>query len=192
MKVLFYASFLALLPSTGITQSQTPAPSLTHTRWVSVSGDRLTVVAGYYVIEYRDAKEGGGDWTLQGSGIAGGNGPSQLWLMHAPMAATTAFSVPSEAVAFMTAGDFNDGFATFLVDGEVVGTYDMYKRRERTLVVEGLPMRPHMLEVRMEGRKRPASASDHVAFYGGAALTKETVAMVDRPERHGPASDRPQ
>jgi hypothetical protein len=149
------------------------SPSAPEAFWVNRSGDRLTEVAGYRVAEYRNAGAGGMAWHLDGSGGDGGNGTSQLWLLAAPKRAETTFTEPSEAVAFMTSGDRNDGFATFLVDGVAVGTYDMYGGGERTLVVRGLPMRPHVLEVRMEGRKRPASLAAHVALYGGAALVIE-------------------
>ena len=150
-----------------------PEPPTPEAFWVGVSGDRLTEVAGYRVAEYRNAGVGGMDWRLAGTGRDGGNGPSQLWLLDAPRQATVAFAEPSEAVAFMTAGDHNDGFATFLVDGVAVGTFDMYGRGERTLVVRGLSMEAHVVEVRMEGRKRTGSQAAHVALYGGAALVVE-------------------
>ncbi len=160
-------------------------PSL-QVRWVDGSGDRLTTVAGYTVVEYRNAGEGGLEWALAGEGRDGGNGPSQLWLYDAPRRAFTALTAPSEAVAFMTAGDHNDGFATFLVDGVEVGTFDMHRRGEQTLVVEGLDRAAHHLEVRAEGRKSPRSQAAHVAVYGGAALSNEAVTWGRAPSPRAP------
>lgn len=153
-----------------------PEAGLPETRWVSGSGDRLTEVAGYLVQGYRDAGRGGLDWTLAGEGVADGWEHHQLWMMEAPMAARTTLPVPSEAVAFMMDGDQNDGIATFLVDGQEVGTFDMYHRSMQTLVVEGLPLGRHTLEVRMTGEKRRGARGDHVALWGGSALVREVVA----------------
>ncbi len=162
-----------LLLSLALLLTPLPPADSVNAVWVSASGDALREVGGYRVVEYRDAGEDGGDWHLMGDGATSGNGPSQLWLLRAPAAAAVALSLPSEAVAFMTAGDHNDGFATFLVDGVVVGTYDMYRRGEKTLLVRGLARRAHVLEVRMEGRKRRRSRDNHVAVYGGAALERD-------------------
>lgn len=169
---------LALLVSMS---SEAPHEVATHeeateVRWVRASGDDLTEVAGYRVEGYRDAGRGGIDWTLEGSGVASGWGRDQLWLMSSPMAARTTLAVPSEAVAFMMDGDRNDGIATFLVDGVEVGTFDMFGRSMQTLVVEGLPLRQHTLEVRMTGQKHRRSRAPHVALWGGSALVREIVA----------------
>ena len=151
-------------------------PDLPETRWVRGSSDTLTVLAGYQVVGYRDAGTGGMDWTLHGDGWAGGWDHHQLWMVKAPMSARTTLPVASEAVAFMMDGDRNDGFATFLVDGQVIGTFDMYQRSLQSLIVEGLPMRRHTLEVRMEGTKRRYARADHIAMYGGSALIREVYA----------------
>lgn len=167
---LLALTLLFLAPASPLT----PDPPV-KVRWVSVSGDRLAAVAGYTVVEYRNAGAGGLEWVVSGEGQAGGNGPSQLWLLEAPVQASVVFTAPSEAVAFMTAGDSNDGFATFLVDGVEIGTYNMYRRGEQTLVAEGLERVPHRLEIRADGRKVSRSQSAHVALYGGAALSNEQI-----------------
>ncbi len=153
----------------------TPPDPPVQARWVGVSGDELLTVAGYTVVEYRNAGQGGLEWLVDGTGHTNGNGTSQLWLLTSPKQASTIFTAPSEAVAFMTAGDYNDGFATFLVDGVEVGTFDMYRRGEQTLVVEGLERVPHRLEVRATGLKALRSKAAHVALYGGAALSNQIV-----------------
>ena len=152
------------------------APDRPETRWVRGSSDTLTTIAGYAVVGYRDAGTGGMDWTLHGGGTHGGWEHHQLWMTDAPLSARTTLPVASEAVAFMMDGDRNDGFATFLVDGQEVGTFDMYQRSLQTLVVEGLPLRRHTLEVRMEGTKRRRARADHLAMYGGSALIREVIA----------------
>ena len=139
-------------------------------------GEPVESVAGYRVTDYRDAGEGGGDWTLSGDGDASGMGTRLLFLLSAPLAATTQLDAPSEAVAFMMDGDGNEGFATFLVDGVEVGTFDMYGRAKQTLVVTGLPLAPHALEVRATGRQRRGSRGAHVSMYGGAALVRDVLA----------------
>jgi len=79
-------------------------------QWVSESGDALTSVGGYDILEYKDAKcdpcpASTGDWTISGSGVHAGNS-SQLWLINgAGLTASTTFSVASRGVSFMMAGD---------------------------------------------------------------------------------------
>lgn len=142
-------------------------------RWVPGSGDHLREVAGYRVESYRDAGLGGLDWTVTGDGPSAGWEHHQLWLYDAPLEATTDLAVASDAVAFMMDGDRNDGWATFLVDGQEVGSFDMYGRRNQTLVVEGLSLRRHTLTVRVDGIKRPRARAAHVALYGGSALVRD-------------------
>ena len=169
---------LALLLASGALASgaSLAPPRTPEARWATPGGEPVEEVAGYRVVDYRDAGEGGGDWALVGQGRAGGNGTRHLFMVEGPLAARVALSVPSEAVAFMMDGDSNEGFATFLVDGQEVGTWDMYNRSMQTLVVTDLPMRPHTLEVRMTGRKRPTSRGVHVSLYGGSALVREVIA----------------
>ncbi|MEL6614920.1 MAG: hypothetical protein AAFQ43_04235, partial [Bacteroidota bacterium] len=128
-------------------------------------------------VDYRDAGEGGLDWQLVGTGSASGNGTRHLFMLEAPLAARVQLAVESEAVAFMMDGDGNEGFATFLVDGQEIGTYDMFNRSMQTLVVTGLPRARHTLEVRVVGEKRRYSHGVHVSMYGGSALVRDILAQ---------------
>lgn len=176
---------LAPLLLSALTVSATPGPPV-QVRWVEGSGDRLKTVDGHTVVEYRNAGAGGIEWTLAGTGQAGGNSASQLWLYTAPKRATVALSAATEAVAFMMAGDYNDGVATFLVDGVEIDTFDMFHRGERTIIVEGLPRAAHVLEAVAEGRKQARSMSTHIALYGGAALDAEPIAAENRAPNASP------
>ena len=156
-------------------------------RWVPGSGDHLREVAGYRVESYRDAGLGGLDWTVTGDGPSAGWEHHQLWLYDAPLEATTDLAVASDAVAFMMDGDRNDGWATFLVDGQEVGSFDMYGRRNQTLVVEGLSLRRHTLTVRVD------VSSAHVlgprtSRSTGAARSSETCTSAGRHRAASPAS----
>ena len=150
-------------------------------RWVAGGGDDLTHVGEYVIAEYKNAGEGGIDWTLEGPGYDGGNGTSQLWLLTGPKTASVRFTVPSEAVAFMMVGDHNDGFATLLVDGQEIGTFDLYRRGRQTIVVDQLPYAQHRLTVRYTGQKQARSPGAHVALHGGAALLREHTAHAGSP-----------
>jgi len=161
------------LPASPTVLTQAPGP---QARWMKPGGEPVTEIAGYRVADYRDAGEGGLDWTLTGEGAHSGWGTRQLWMGTAPLAAHVQLDVESEAVAFMMDGDGNDGFATYVVDGQEIGTWDMYGRAGFTLVVTNLPMKAHRLEVRMTGQKRAASHAAHVSMYGGSALVKDVIA----------------
>ena len=174
---LALAALLAASGGSALAQEAAPlAPPAPEARWARPGGEPVEAVAGYRVLDYRDAGEGGGDWTVLGRGETGANGTRHLFLLEAPLAARVQLSVPSDAVAFMMDGDGNEGFATFLVDGVEVGTWDMYGRSMQTLVVTGLEHRPHTLEVRVTGRKRSASHGVHVSLYGGSALVRDVLA----------------
>jgi len=138
-------------------------------RWVDETGDGLTEAGGYSVGEYRDAGEGGLDWTLSGGGSDGGSGTNTLWLLSTPKSASTSFSTESRAIGFMMGGDDNDGFASFYVDGNSIGTYDMYNRPD-TLIVENLSPGQHTIKVEQEGTKRGTSDNDDISIFGGAMM----------------------
>ena len=70
----------------------------------------------------------------------------------------------------MMRGDSNDGFARFIVDGLPVGEFDMFNLGNQTLIVSGLDLSVHSIEVVQLGIKNSSSADDHVAIYGGGAL----------------------
>ena len=148
-------------------------------RWVPESGDGLTTVGGLGILEYNDAFYSGGDtgdWTVSG-GVYSGNS-SQLWLLDGVNTASTTFSTPSSAVAFMMAGDWNDGLADFLVDGAVVlAGYDMAFLGRQSLIVSDLSVAAHTVAVRhldipgSSGAPRCAGGGcDHVAIFGAAAV----------------------
>jgi len=147
-------------------------------QWVPESGDYLTTVGGYSILEYKNARTGGYDWTVTGSGADGGNGSSQLWLFDPPNTASVTFSVASHAISFMMAGDYNDGYAKFVVDGIDVGTFDLYNLGNQSLLVLGLPYGIHTIEVVQVGAKNPNSSDDHVAIYGGAAIVPEPSSLL--------------
>ena len=148
-------------------------------------------INGNPVIEYRNAGRGGIDWDVSGIGPRGGLGTRELWLFDNSAAgipgtseATTAFSVISNSVGFIMAGDHNDGFAQFFVDNIDVGTYDMYRTGNRILVVTELDSVVHSLRIVQLGRHNPDSTKGDVAIFGGAAFNTpaipepETYAML--------------
>lgn len=147
-------------------------------------------IQGQAVLEYRNAGKGGIDWVETGDGPTGGQGIKQLWLFDNSAAgipgtsqATTAFSVTSNSVGFVMAGDHNDGFAQFFVDSIDVGTYDMYRGGNRILVVEGLDPSAHSLKIVQLGLHNPHSTKGDVAIFGGAAFNMP-VSPVPEPETY--------
>lgn len=145
-------------------------------------------VEGNPVIEYRNAGKGGIDWTVTGDGPTGGRGIRELWLFDNSAAgipgtseATTAFSVVSNSVGFVMAGDHNDGFARFFVDNIDVGTYDMYQGGNRILVVTGLDSSAHSLRIVQLGLHNPHSTKGDVAIFGGAAFNAP-LSPIPEPE----------
>lgn len=145
-------------------------------------------IDGNPVIEYRNAGKGGIDWTVTGDGPTGGRGIRELWLFDDSAAgipgtsqAATSFSVASNSVGFVMAGDHNDGFAQFFVDGIDVGTYDMYRGGNRILVVTELDSIVHSLKIVQLGLHNPASTKGDVAIFGGAAFNMP-ISPVPEPQ----------
>ncbi|MBX9917670.1 MAG: PEP-CTERM sorting domain-containing protein [Nitrosomonas sp.] len=145
-------------------------------------------IDGNPVIEYRNAGKGGIDWTVTGDGPTGGRGIRELWLFDDSAAgipgtsqAATSFSVASNSVGFVMAGDHNDGFAQFFVDGIDVGTYDMYHGGNRILVVTELDSIVHSLRIVQLGLHNPASTKGDVAIFGGAAFNMP-ISPVPEPQ----------
>lgn len=142
------------------------------------------------VLEYRNAGKGGIDWVVTGDGPTGGRGIRELWLFDDSAAgipgtsqATTTFSVVSNAVGFVMAGDHNDGFAQFLVDGIDVGTFDMYRTGNRILAVTGLDFMAHTLTIVQLGEHNPNSTKGDVAIFGGAAFNTP-IAAIPEPQTY--------
>lgn len=162
--------------------------------WISletpeVNGNPLNI-DGNVVVEYNNAGRGGVDWEASGDGPRGGLGLRELWLFDNSAAgipgtseATTMFSVASNSIGFVMAGDHNDGFAQFFVDGIDVGTYDMYHTGNRILVVTGLDSIAHSLKVLQLGLHNPLSTKGDVAIFGGAAFNT-LAAAVPEPETY--------
>lgn len=153
------------------------------------SGNPLNI-GGNPVLEYRNAGKGGIDWTVTGDGPTGGRGIRELWLFDDSAAgipgtsqATTTFSVVSNAVGFVMAGDHNDGFAQFLVDGIDVGTFDMYRTGNRILAVTGLDFMAHTLTIVQLGEHNPNSTKGDVAIFGGAAFNTP-IAAIPEPQTY--------
>lgn len=143
-------------------------------------------IHGNPVIEYRNAGKGGIDWTVTGDGPTGGRGVRELWLFDDSAAgipgtsqAVTSFSVASNSVGFVMAGDHNDGFARFFVDSIDVGTYDMYHGGNRILVVTGLDSTVHSLRIEQLGLHNPNSTKGDVAIFGGAAFNMPTTPVPE-------------
>jgi hypothetical protein len=117
------------------------------------------------------------DWNIMGSN-GGGMSANMLWLYGRNknsftfMEAYTQFTQYSSAVAFVMDGDYNDGFAEFLVDGKTVGTFDLYnlRQRETVLLVCGLQINKHELRVKSTDKKNPNSNGFDVHICGGLAL----------------------
>lgn len=151
------------------------------------NGNPLSI-HGNPVIEYRNAGKGGIDWTVTGDGPTGGRGIRELWLFDDSAAgipgtsqAATSFSVVSNSVGFVMAGDHNDGFAQFFVDGMDVGTYDMYRGGNRILVVTELDSAVHSLRIVQLGLHNPNSTKGDVAIFGGAAFNMP-ISPVPEPQ----------
>lgn len=149
------------------------------------SGNPLSI-SGNAVLEYKNAGRGGIDWETTGDGPRGGLGLRELWLFDNSAAgipgtsqATTTFSVASNSIGFTMAGDHNDGFAQFFVDGIDVGTYDMYHTGNRILVVTGLDSIAHSLKVLQLGLHNPHSTKGDVAIFGGAAFNTIAAAIPE-------------
>ncbi|MDO8895349.1 PEP-CTERM sorting domain-containing protein [Nitrosomonas sp.] len=160
--------------------------SALSTQWISLGaatrqGNPIEI-NGNSVIEFRNAGRGGIDWNVSGIGPRGGLGERELWLFDNSAAgipgtseATTVFSVISNSVGFIMAGDHNDGFAQFFVDNIDVGTYDMYRTGNRILVVTELDSVAHSLRIVQLGRHNPNSTKGDVAIFGGAAFNTPAI-----------------
>lgn len=160
--------------------------SALSTQWISLGaatrqGNPIEI-NGNSVIEFRNAGRGGIDWDVSGIGPRGGLGVRELWLFDNSAAgilgtseATTVFSVISNSVGFIMAGDHNDGFAQFFVDNIDVGTYDMYRTGNRILVVTELDSVAHSLRIVQLGRHNPNSTKGDVAIFGGAAFNTPAI-----------------
>lgn len=147
-------------------------------------------IGGNPVLEYRNAGKGGIDWTVTGDGPTGGRGIRELWLFDDSAAgilgtsqATTSFSVVSNAVGFVMAGDHNDGFAQFFVDNIDVGTFDMYRGGNRILAITGLDFMAHTLTIVQLGEHNPNSTKGDVAIFGGAAFNTP-IAAIPEPQTY--------
>lgn len=153
------------------------------------NGNPLSI-QGNPVLEYKNAGRGGIDWVVTGDGPTGGRGIRELWLFDDSAAgipgtsqATTTFSVISNAVGFVMAGDHNDGFAQFFVDGIDVGTFDMYRGGNRILAVTGLDFMAHTLKIVQLGEHNPNSTKGDVAIFGGAAFNTP-IAAIPEPQTY--------
>lgn len=153
------------------------------------NGNPLSI-QGNPVLEYKNAGRGGIDWVVTGDGPTGGRGIRELWLFDDSAAgipgtsqATTTFSVISNAVGFVMAGDHNDGFAQFFVDGIDVGTFDMYRGGNRILAVTGLDYMAHTLKIVQLGEHNPNSTKGDVAIFGGAAFNTP-IAAIPEPQTY--------
>ncbi len=150
----------------------------------------ISSIDGNPVLDYNNAGRGGIDWQVSGIGPTGGLGLRELWLYDDSAAgipgtsvATTLFSVISNSVGFVMAGDHNDGLAQFFVDDINVGTYDLFQSGHRVLVVSGLTSIAHSLRIVQLGQHNPNSAKGDVAIIGGAAFNVPIVA-VPEPEAY--------
>lgn len=85
----------------------------------------------------------------------------------------------SNSIGFVMAGDHNDGFAQFFVDGIDVGTYDMFQTGNRILMVTGLDSLAHSLRVVQLGLHNPNSTKGDVAIFGGVAFDTLTAAIPE-------------
>jgi hypothetical protein len=168
--------------------------SALSTKWIPLvttekNGNPVNI-EGHAVLEYRNAGKGGIDWVVTGDGPTGGRGIRELWLFDDSAAgipgtsqAATSFSVVSNSVGFVMAGDHNDGFAQFFVDNIDVGIYDMYRGGNRILVVDGLDPSAHSLKIVQLGLHNPHSTKGDVAIFGGAAFNMP-VSSIPEPETY--------
>lgn len=147
-------------------------------------------IDGNSVLDYNNAGRGGIEWQVSGIGPTGGLGLRELWLYDDSAAgipgtseATTLFSVISNSVGFVMAGDHNDGLAQFFVDDIDVGTYDLFQTGHQILVVSGLAPIAHSLRIVQLGQHNPNSAKGDVAIIGGAAFNVP-IAAIPEPETY--------
>ena len=150
----------------------------------------ISSIDGNPVLDYNNAGRGGIDWQVSGIGPTGGLGLRELWLYDDSAAgipgtsvATTLFSVISNSVGFVMAGDHNDGLAQLCVEDINVGTYELFQTGHRVLVVSGLTSIAHSLRIVQLGQHNPNSAKGDVAIIGGAAFNVPIVA-VPEPEAY--------
>lgn len=159
-------------------------------QWISLgaatSQGNPIEINGNPVIEFRNAGRGGIDWDVSGIGPRGGLGARELWLFDNSAAgipgtseATTVFSVISNSVGFIMAGDHNDGFAQFFVDNIDVGTFDMYQTGDGILVVTELDSIAHSLRIVQLGQHNPNSTKGDVAIFGGAAFNTPAIPELE-------------
>lgn len=151
------------------------------------NGNPLSI-NGNPVIEYKNAGKGGMEWDVAGGGPRGGLGTRELWLFDNSVAgkpgtseATATFSVISNSIGFVMAGDHNDGFAQFFVDSIDVGTYDMHQTGNRILVVTGLDSMAHSLRIVQLGQHNQNSTKGDIAILGGAAFDTPMM-LIPEPE----------
>jgi len=148
-----------------------------------------STIDGNPIIEYRNAGDGGIDWTATGGGKRGGMGVRELWLFDdsasgviGTSTAETTFSVVSNSVSFIMNGDHNDGWARFFVDGIDVGAFDLYEKGLQNLVVSGLDSIVHTLTIKQLGRHNDKATKGDVTILGGAAFdVLETPTQIPEP-----------
>jgi hypothetical protein len=163
--------------------------------WLGDSRDYSNgeIVAGWKILDYKDAGPGGLDWSTIGSNYPFGGvrypdvGPSSSvrWICYSNDGAATTFRVKSTAVAFMLENDTNDGYADIYVDDKLIyGNYKMMNlikaRTDQegnpywtgTLVISGLSDDYHTLKI----IGTPGYNGRHdTHVYGGAAVQSVPV-----------------
>lgn len=183
--LIIFATVAAFFAFVGVRVDAQIQRSATQTQgkvyWTQGAEDDVEKVGEFFVVQYKNAGTGGIDWRVFGSGAQGGDGDGQLWLFDSPNRAIVQFSKKSTAVAFLMSGDHNDGYAQFIVDEKAVGTFDLYKFGKKTLIVSGLPNDYHTIQVVHLEKANAKAEGDHVAIFGGAALSG--VASENRLEK---------
>lgn len=188
IKILMAGLLLFSSPLLAITTQWLPTGDMTPQ-------GKPSSILDHSVIEYRNAGaviEDGVvtstfDWKVSGDGPIGGwNGENregdteydlELWLLDdsaggvpGTSQATTQFSVISNSVSFVMAGDHNDGFAQFFVDDIYLGKFDLFDKGHTSLVVTGLDAIKHSLKVVQLGEHVPEAKKGDIAIFGGAAF----------------------
>ncbi len=139
------------------------------------------VVAGYRILEWRDAEFVAGapanqfdDWQSSGPGVITGTA-DEAWLTQGGQVLTTQTSVATRLVSIHLASDQYGGLARVRVDGQLVAELDMETlgAEETVFVLVGeLALAEHTIEVLTPALAAPASEGipPLVRLLGGAAL----------------------
>lgn len=114
-----------------------------------------------------------------GDGVLSGN-PEECFLLSNNLDSLTATTtVPTEIVALHLAGDINDGLSEIRVDGVLKATVDHFTNSPPAdyaqVIVTGLALGVHTIEIRGTGTSTTGGAGNDVALLGAAACSPVAI-----------------